>query len=497
MSGLLRNVVTTYIARLANVVGLFVLFPVVARSVPTAEYGVYLLTATLAGMFTLDLGMSGSTTRYVSAAWSTRDASSLKSTMATSYAFFGLASLAGAIGVVLTLMFSWPGLGLNDDFAQAAIICAGSAVLQVIIGCFTTPHRLALIGVGRLDLANGVQLIQLVLRIGGTFAVILGGYTDVAVIALVDLAALAAGCALSWLVRRKLYPETNTSLRAARWPQFREMFALTRDFLVINVAAILILQSGNVIVGLILGASAVAIYGAGQRVYQVARELTNSLTAALLPVATSNHLSEEASANGRLYLQGTRYSNALIFGVLPPILFFMPTLVTAWLGESYSAAAIPAVILVASMFFNNQHLVAVPVLGGQGSLRTYSVLHFLWASSAVVLGVTLTSQLGVAGMAVAISAPIVLLEPFYIITATRRTGLRLSDFLLRAVLAPAMPALVISALLLSVILVLGSMPLYLVLVVIGVACILYSVAFAAFVLNREERSWLLQKIRRR
>jgi len=497
LSGLLRNVVTTYIARLANVIGLFVLFPVVARSVPTAEYGVYLLTATLAGMFTLDLGMSGSTTRYVSAAWNTRDTAKLKTTMATSYAFFGLASLAGAVGVVLTLVISWPGLGLTENFAQAAIICAISAVLQVIIGCFTTPHRLALIGVGRLDLANGVQLVQLVLRIGVTFAVVLGGYADVAFIAAVDLAALSAGCLLCWLVRRHLYPETNTSLRDARWPQFREMFALTRDFLVINVAAILILQSGNVIVGLVLGATAVAIYGAGQRVYQVARELTNSLTAALLPVATSNHLSEELSANGKLYLQGTRYSNALIFGVLPPILFFMPTLVTAWLGENYAAASTPAVILVASMFFNNQHLVAVPVLGGQGSLRTYSVLHFLWASSALALGITLTGQLGVAGMAIAISAPIVLLEPFYIVTATRRTGLRLLDFLVRAVFAPALPAIAISALLVLLITVLGPTSLYLILGIIGAAFIMYFIAFGAFILTREERSWLLQKIRRR
>lgn len=449
MNHLARNVVTTYVARFSNVLGLFFLFPLVSGVVSQPEYGVYLLSASLVSIFALDLGMAGSTTRFVSLAIESGDVGKLKSVMASSWVFFFAIGAAGACAVAGMAVIAWDEIAVTPELAEVAAVCTTSAALQVWLSSAFSPNRLSLAGAGRLDVANLLQIGQVGLRFGLTALVVVLG-PHVGWVALADLVTVAVAGVISWLLRRTMVPSATTSMRRATRAQFAEMFGLTRDFLVLNLAALVVLQSGNLIVALALAPASVAVFAAAQRIYQVARELTNSLTAALLPAATANHAANRVLANASLYVSGTKYSNVLLAATLPPVVVFMHEFVTAWVGESYVVAAAPAMVLVGSMFINNQHLVAVPILGGQGNLRVYSMLHATWAASAIILGFILVDAFGVIGMAVAIAVPLVVLEPFYVAVALRRlsvSGVVYADQVILRPLAPAIalaPFLVIS-----------------------------------------------------
>lgn len=495
MKKLARNVVTTYVARFANVLGLFFLFPLVGSAVPQAEYGVYLLTASLVSIFAMDLGMAGSTTRFVSMAITRNARAELKSVMATSWVFFAGLGLVGGIAVVVSVWVSWNQLALSPELIRVALVCSALAAGQVLLASSLSPNRLCLAGAGRLDVSNMLQIGQILLRFALT-ALLLTASQDVVWVSFADLTTIAVAGAASWWLRRWMVPDATTSLRQASKAQFVQMFGLTRDFLVMNIAALVVLQAGNVIVGLLLAPASIAIFSAAQRIYQVARELTNSLTAALLPAATSNHATERAGANADLFVLGTKYSNALLAAALPPLVLCMPTLVSAWLGVDYATAALPAAILVASMFVNNQHLVAVPILGGQGDLRVYSRLHACWALGAIGAGWWLTGTIGVTGMALAIAAPLLILEPFYVSTAVSRLKLGWRRYFVDVLARPFLPALALVPFLLVAGAMLSDASLVSAAALSGGWVISYVIVFYCFSLSACDRRAIWQLIRR-
>jgi len=425
--GVGRNVLTTYGARFSVILAQFFLLPIVASATGAAAYGIYLLTVTFSVLFQTDLGMGSATTRFVAVAWAKKDSEGLRRVSAASVTFFlGLAVVASVVMAVV-LMFALPSLTLSPDLAETAVVLAVLGTGSTFVASSLSSHRQILSGVGRLDLVNMVQIGQVVVRVAGTFAVLWSGLGIIAV-SFVDVSAILLGGVVTWLLRRRLARETNSRIRDFRWASFRQMFTLSIDMLIMSIAALLILQSGNIIVSMILPIAAVAVFGAGFRIYQVSRELTNSLTAALLPAATERHVLEGAKANQGLYLKGTKAANALVIALVVPAAFFAYPLMTLWAGPELAAGYTVAQVLLLSMLFNNNHMVAVPILGAQGSLRAYAILHIIWAVTGIGLGVVLAHFLGIFGVALGMSIPIVILEPLYVGIALSRLGLTWKQF---------------------------------------------------------------------
>ncbi len=439
-----HNIVTTYVARLSNVLGLFVIFPLVARSVPQGQFGLYVLTSSLAVFFTLDLGMAGATTTYVARAWELKDYIQLRRLAASSAVFFMLVGVAGAIIVALTVRIGWRSFTVPEGLAQAAVACTIFASLQVAVGSALSVNRHILAGIGRLDLANVTQIVQIVLRFSLTITVLSWG-GGIVFVSLVDFSAVLLAGLFCWVLRRMEAPVTVSPLSQFNFVTLRGMFRLTWDFLILSLAALVILQVGNVVVSLTLPMTAVAVYGSAVRLYQVTREITNSMTAALLPASSTNHARGDFNANRSIFINGTRLSNVLLLSFAVPIVVYCNPLMRTWMGAGYEAAVPAAQILVMSLVVNNLHLIAVPVLGGQGDLRTFARLHVAWAVSTIVLGFVLTPAMGIVGTAVAVAAPVVLLEPFYVMSALRRLEIRPGKFLDIAFFRPLMSAILMAA----------------------------------------------------
>lgn len=482
-----RSIMTSYAVRFANIITVFLLFPLVSGAVGTTAYGVYLLTASVATMFQMDLGMANATVRYVASAKARGDAIELKRVIASSTVFF--LALAGAVVVVTALVFTlgWNSFTIAPQYREAALILVILVIVQAAVGTSVSVQRQILTGLGRLDLSNSVQIAQVVFRYLSTMLVIvLGG--DIVTVGIVDTVGVLLSSIAVWMLRRIIFPNANVRLRDASWPMFKSMLRLSIDVLILGTAALLILQSGNLIVSLVLPVAAVAVFGAGYKVFQLCRELTNSLTGALLPLATRLHVSGLAEKNRQIYLVGTKYANAVVLIVTIPVLVFTHSLMTAWLGPELATGTVVAQVLVLSFLANNNHLVAVPILTGQGRVRGYAILHMIWAACAIGGGFLLTELIGVAGMALAIAVPIILMEPVYIGIALRRLNITWRTFFAKT-LGPSFGLLLPTGLLcyLAATIIPGESFTETVLVSLA-WCILAATAFGVWGTSQDERS---------
>jgi O-antigen/teichoic acid export membrane protein len=433
---LLRNIASTYGVRLAGIAAGVFLFPFVVAHVGLSEYGLWLLVSSVTGFFALDFGMGVSTLRYVAEARARDDEDGLGRLMSTSLVFFvALGGLAG-LAYGLFMYAAWGGLNIPPDDAGLAVRLAVLTGLSAFgVGIPLGLFRTVLAGLRRYDLANGLVVAQILARTAATVVLLSLGFGILAV-AVAELAVTLAGGVAAAAVCRRLLPGVVFSWRGFDAALLRSMAPYSAQVFLMTASGLVIMQADNVVIGLFLPVASVTLYAAAFRLYQTCRNLMNALLGPLVPEAAhAGTLGEEGRLRA-LLVRGTTYANgvSLLIGV-PTVLFAEPVLV-AWAGPEFAEVAVVAQILVVGLLVNNNHVVAATLLTGMGRVRAILRYHLIWAAANLVLSLLLIGPLGLAGVALGTTIPVVLLEAFYIRTAAREFGVPLGRFLVVATLRP-------------------------------------------------------------
>lgn len=436
---MLKNVVTTYAARLAAILSTFLLVPIVSAGLGLDDFGIYAMITAIGILLSQDLGMASATIRFVAAAHELADETRLQKVVAASLVFFTTFGVLACVATVIALASSLATTDTPADVNIPAIVILGA--LNASLGLTFSYHRQVLAGVGRLDLTNAVLIGQAIVRVTGTIVVLMLIPSVESVLAMDLASTLFAGLAF-WLLRRHVSPTSNFQPRAFDFAVFKSLLRFSADLLFLAIAAVVVLQSGPVITGIFLPLTAVAIYAAANRAFLLVREGASSLSTALLPIASANAARGSTLASATLYVEGTRMANAGMLTLLVPVAVFAAPLLVAWVGPEYSAAAPAAQILIFSLLVANNHAIAIPVLTGLGLIRRYAILHCIWAASGIALSSLLSLKFGTEGVAAGLVAPIVLLEYFYVKYALRVLGVAGRKFIVRSVLTPLMVATV-------------------------------------------------------
>ncbi|QHC63417.1 oligosaccharide flippase family protein [Rathayibacter festucae] len=410
---MLKNILTTYAARFAGMIATVAILPIVTAGVGAAGFGLYSLTVSMGLLFQQDLGMTAATVKFVAESRARGNLERMRRVIATSEAFFAVLSVVAAALLALAFSLTAPTLSVPAEFGSQLGLLFALGTANVFFALLFAPVRQTLTGLGALNVVNGFLTLQALGRVvlaAGAMAMGLPLW----VVSAIDVSAMLLGGIGMYVFQHVRFPEASTSLLRAEWSVFRDIFALSSQLLVLSLAGVVILQFGSIVAGVLLPLTAVAAYAAAQRVYSLVKEVTASLSSAVLPAVTERQVEGGSSANGRVYIGGTKYANTLMLLVFVPIMATGPQLIDVWSGGRLEGAGAAAQILVLSLLANNNHLLAIPVLTAQQNIRRFAVLHVIWAVTAVGSSFVLALMLGVAGIALAVCLPVVLLEYFYV-----------------------------------------------------------------------------------
>lgn len=472
--GIAGAVVTTYLARFASMIAYVVLLPVVLGAFGAEAYGLYMLTVALGALFQQDLGIGDATTRFIGVARPSGDIARMRSVASASNVFYFAAAFGLAAATAVAFAFTVPHAQFAAELTSTAWVLSIMGVANVFLLMVFSANRQVLSGVGRLGDVNVLLIGLAVFRVVFTVVVCWAGLSIVAV-AIVDVAGMLCFGVATYVLRRMRAPEVTARLRDFRWSVFRELFRVSSQLMVLGLAGAVIMQVGGVLTALLLPIAFTALYAAGQRIYLLVKEVTGSLATALLPTASMRFGGAVGMPIGQLYLRGTSLANMLMTLVLVPAVIFMPQVMDMWLGSDDGAsagAAVVAQVLVLSLFANNNHLLAVPILTAQGSVRGYAILHTVWAVTGTALAALLGVAMGLPGIALGLAIPVVLLEPFYVAIALRRLDLPLRAFAVQCLVRPFATVAPLAALLLLVSLTAPALPAILLLVAAWAICAL-------------------------
>jgi O-antigen/teichoic acid export membrane protein len=292
----------------------------------------------------------------------------------------------------------------------------------------------------------------------------------------------------------RVFPAMRVRLNLFRRDRLRELTSFSVFMALIDWANKLNYSIDAVVIGIMLGTGAVAVWSVGQRLAEATQRLTNQLNDILFPNIVDHNASERIDRLQRLFLVGTRLSLATVVPIAAVLMLMAGPLIRAWVGPGFDGSVIVVQLLASIVIVRVGNATASTLLKGAGRHRLVAAVNVVTAIVNVSLSIALVKPLGLAGVAIGTLVPVSAAAIFILFPAScRRVGLSIRRAVMDAVWPAVWPAGMMAAyVLISRPMIPQSLPA--VLVSMGVAVSIYAAIFLAFGIDAAERRFYLSKV---
>jgi O-antigen/teichoic acid export membrane protein len=217
---------------------------------------------------------------------------------------------------------------------------------------------------------------------------------------------------------------------------------------VIQICTLVIYQqTDRVIVGVFVGAAAVALYEAAGKFQALVVQLTGICSAAVLPLASNLDSEGRHDTLQALMLRGTKYTLAFITPIVLTLIVIARPLLTRWLGPAYTSQALAVQVILLHQLFTPGTAIGDGILGGRGLIRRRVpyVIGLLTIGN-LVIALSLVRSIGILAVVLGTTIPHLIDYPIHMwqILGAARVSAKsfLKDVALRVYPLLLVPALV-------------------------------------------------------
>src|SRR5215211_6495571 len=377
-----------YAAYAASIVSGLIVTPIVVHALGKEQYGLWVFIGSMTVFLgLLDVGVGPAVVRFAAFERGRGgDVSGLASAALSVYGVLAVLTAALSVGIAWLV----PELiEVRDDLvwpAQlATLLVAGGILLRFPFGLAQS----LLASRQRFDVTNLGNAISLALYAGLVAVLIRGGHGDVALLAGLALAAAFVRFVVpvAWVPRE--FPGLRISRRLVTRERVRELLAFSWYGLLIQIAAKIVTSTDVIVVGVVLGAEAAALYGVPSRLFGVGMGLGTAGTSLLFPAFSELEGREEHGRQHELLLAGLRGGMALMLLVALPLVLIPDEIIHAWVGGGFEDSVPVLVLLGLSLIAHQPAVVLSQYLIARARLRTLSFVSLAVVSVNLALSIVL------------------------------------------------------------------------------------------------------------
>jgi O-antigen/teichoic acid export membrane protein len=439
---LLTGTIAKYVLLFVNIVLGIVLMPFTMSYLGKAEYGLWMLAASMtAYLQLLDLGYGNGLVRQVTQAdvrGSEDEINVILSTFFVVYLLIGLVALCAVAGLAVFVLPRFSNLSQEQvETARWVLAILGiRAAVAFPMGVFgavsTARQRFAATG----WVAIAVALLQAL----AIYVVLRAGYGLVTLVTATSLIGLASYL-LYAAIARAAFPGMRLSISRFSRQQVREVTAFSLYLFLISVAMQLGYNLDNVVIAAFAGTSAVAVYAVAFRLADFQRQLCNQFNGLLFPLLVRFKEADDASLLRMTLLDGTRIALGMVTGVTVCLVAFGDSLIYAWMGPGFAESVWPLYVLAAAgvVLVAAGPLGNLLLAGGRHRLVAFSTLGEAIAN--LLLSIWLVKRYGIIGAALGTAISVTISNVFIQLPAAcRMLHVRIPSFLWQ-VAAPSLLAM--------------------------------------------------------
>ena len=401
MSQLKKGAFLSYITIiLTNGIGLL-LTPFMISKLGDSEYGLYTLIGSLIGYISvLDFGLNNTIVRFVSKYKATNDRKSEENFLATTmliYAAISAVILIAGIGLYFNLESVFEKL-TSGELAKAKVMFAilifnltitlpGGAFSAIASAYekFVFPRALNIVKY----LVRSMMLVGLLFMGGDSVAiVILDTVVNIAVIGLNGYYVLK-----QLKVRFKLY--------SFETPLVKEIFSYSVWIFIFAMVGQFQWRAGQIILGVISGTTAVAIYGVGIMLGTYYGAFSTAISGVFLPRATKMTVLEASNEElTTMMIRIGRFSLITLLMILGGFLLYGQQFVHLWVGDTYRDSWLIALIIMFSYTLPLVQSFANSMLEARSKFSFKALTYISLIVLGTVAGTYLVRYWGVIGLIV-------------------------------------------------------------------------------------------------
>jgi O-antigen/teichoic acid export membrane protein len=405
-----RNVLSNWLTIPISVAYGLIVTPIIVRALDTELYGVWsFLNGLLMYSDLLYVGLGSALIRYVAQHRANDDQAALNRLISVVSGIYGvLGTVCFAVMIVMSgiipYAFAEPLSPEAARSAAATCVLLGAQLFFVFIG---SAFSGLICGYNRYDLANVVNITTIAMRFIAIPLVLAPGRDPLFRLALLTCASAAVHTLMLAAIAYRLVP--RLSVRLVRWrrDELRMLYGFGLPSFFILLAVRLVSFSDTTIIGLMLGASSVALYALPLQLMEYSRATVGGFTNVLLPRLTALTTRGDIASLREAYLSATRVACFLTAWLAATLMMIGPSFLNRWVGDDFGGPAEWVLIFLAVAAFGQ-------VLSTHGPLGFYQAMHLVAFPAKVLmfeavvhlaLSIWMARQFGITGVAIATALP--------------------------------------------------------------------------------------------
>lgn len=443
---ILRNAASNYGRMIIGIVTTVLLTPFILHRLGSEAYGMWALTLSIAGYFSLtDLGVTNAAVRYIAHYRALQDWTNVNKTIgSTLFCFIGMA-LVCLLGSVVVSFYAPHWFKVSPDGVRTLRLLILNVGLISFLGFISVLPIQCVIAAQRQDVLNQWSAVtQILVAVLTALGLYLGG--GVLVLASLQLLNAAANGIIGYVLSRSFFPQARFE---PNWDkeQGKLLVSFASLATLIALASRMIYYTDTLVIASYLSVSAVAGYAIILKITEFLRGLVGAGTGVLGTFVSEQAALNNAGSLALMWSEGTKWSLVIVLPATAMVSFLGPEILYQWIGRHYVLEAIAMTWLCVGLSLDLAQSTAYQILMNSGRHKVLAILMIIEAVSNLTLSILLVQLWGVIGVAIATMIPLTIRSViFYPLYMPRVTGLSLSEYLRQAVfpaLWAAFPAVVL------------------------------------------------------
>ncbi len=435
----LRSTIANWAVFLVVAVVSFLLSPYIIHHLGDSAYGTWVLLGSFVGYLgLLDFGVRGAVTRYVANEHAAGDHRGASTTVIAALRLFaGLAVVTAVIAVVLALaldhLFRIPPELLHD--ARLVVLLGGAAVAVSFVGGVFGG---IVAGLHRFDLDGAVEIVITLLRASAVVMALRSGYGLVA-LGMIQLAVSTLRAMVAFLLARRLYPELSLRRDASTWQATRQLLSFSLFSSLIQLSGILIYYSNSIVIAAFLPIGFVTYYSIAANLTDYARQVVAAISRVITPRTSAALATGGIDAVRSVVLSVGPTATLVTAPMAITFLLRGEHFLNLWMGAAYGPTTDQVLwVLSLPVWLAGGRLVAAAAVIGINRHQGLAIAVALEAVANLALSVLLIKPLGLVGVALGMTVPMMVVNLLFMPTyCERKLRIPSREFLTRVWLRPS------------------------------------------------------------
>lgn len=362
---ILSNSIYNLMGWLLPIIVNFLAIPFVVRMLGDDSYGIFILSTSVIGYFSLlDINFTAGSMRYIAEYHAKEDSGKVNEVISLSLLFYTVLGLLGAVILYISVdLFLIAMLKIPEKFQEISRTVFHLSAFGFFIGfihnyLISIPksiHRFDI--TAKIEAGFGVVLMSLMV-------VLLYLGFDLISIVVLRVVTLLINCIILFIVIKKQIPYVRFFSSISR-DTVRRMVSFSKYSFLSKVAAAIIINSDRLIIGAVISSAAVTLYTVPFMLVSRLMNVSIRLSMVMFPVASEMGAMGNRKELNKIYFIVFRHIFFLNIVLTTILCLFAKQILQLWMGDDFAQQTYIILILISLAFFA-ETLVQLPALINDG-----------------------------------------------------------------------------------------------------------------------------------